>query len=43
MKFLQIWYKKKKIALHDMSRSKQEGPMEESKEVTTESEAESEA
>jgi hypothetical protein len=34
-KFLNIWYKKRKITLQDVSLSKQEGPMGESKELTT--------
>jgi hypothetical protein len=42
-KFLKIWYKKKKITLQDVSLSKKDGPMEDSKEVIVESEVESEA
>jgi hypothetical protein len=42
-KFLKLWYKKKKITLQDVSLSKKEGPMGESKEVIAESEVESEA
>jgi hypothetical protein len=32
-KFVKIWYKKKKVTLHDVSLSKKEGPMGERKEV----------
>jgi hypothetical protein len=42
-KFLKLWYKKKKVTLQDVSLSKKEGPMGESKEVIQESEVESEA
>jgi hypothetical protein len=42
-KFLKLWYKKKKIALQDVSLSQKDGPMEASKEVIVESEVESEA
>jgi hypothetical protein len=42
-KFVKLWYKKKKITLQDVSLSKKEGPMGESKEVIAESEVESEA
>jgi hypothetical protein len=42
-KFLNIWYKKKKITLQDVSLSKKDGPMEASKEVIVESEVESKA
>jgi hypothetical protein len=41
-KFVKLWYKKKKITLQDVSLSKKEGPMGESKEVIAESEVESE-
>jgi hypothetical protein len=39
-KFLNRWYKKKKIALHDVSLSKKDGPMEANKEVIAEFEIE---
>ena len=42
-KFINIWYKKNKFTLQDVSLSKQEGPMGDNKEVTAEFEAESEA
>jgi hypothetical protein len=42
-KFLKLWYKKKKIALQDVSLNKKYGPMEASKVVIVESEVESEA
>jgi hypothetical protein len=42
-KFLNIWYKKRKITLQDVSLSKKDGPMEARKEVIVESEVESEA
>ena len=42
-KFIKIWYKKKKITLQDVSLIKKDGPVEDSKEVITQSEAESEA
>jgi hypothetical protein len=35
-KFVKLWYKKKKITLQDMSLSKKEGPMGETKEVIAE-------
>jgi hypothetical protein len=41
--FVKLWYKKNKITLQDMSLSKKEGPMGETKEVITESQVESEA
>jgi hypothetical protein len=39
--FLNIWYKKKKITLQDVSLSKKDGPMEARKEVIVEFEVES--
>jgi hypothetical protein len=42
-KFLKLWYKKKKIALQDVSLSKKDEPTVTSKEVIVESEVESEA
>jgi hypothetical protein len=42
-KFLNLWYKKTKITLQDVSLSKKDDPMEASKEVIVESEVESEA
>jgi hypothetical protein len=41
--FLKFWYKKKKITLQDLSLSNKYGPVEARKEVTVESEVESEA
>jgi hypothetical protein len=41
--FLKLWYKKKKITLHDVSLSKKDGPMEASKEIIAQSKVESEA
>jgi hypothetical protein len=41
-KFLKLWYKKKKITLHDVSLSKKDGPTEANKEVIVEFEVESE-
>jgi hypothetical protein len=40
--FLKLWYKKKKIALKDMSLSKKDGPTEASKEVIVDFKVESE-
>jgi hypothetical protein len=41
-KYLNLWYKKKKITLQDVSLSKKDGPMEASKEFIAQSEVESE-
>jgi hypothetical protein len=41
-KFLKLWYKKNKVTLQDVSLSRKEGPMGESKEVIQDSKEESE-
>jgi hypothetical protein len=40
-KFLNLWYKKNKITLQDLSLNKKDGPVEVNKEVIVESEDES--